>query len=214
VIKIDKLNDDSIGSFPVKITSHIGDVKSARDIDFKVNLFLDECLQGGVLPTTTVNDFEYKVVEKQPSYNIEIIGTQDMATNVKNIASCKSTITNTVQVQLPNTHAWVDFTENNAPQITKYLKYDSATKAFEARVKEGDSPEDNDDFKAEVRLYTTVLHEGSKRLIGEGLSASWEYNVAVDKREEDKCNVEYLKMDWTTSSAVETGKPTGRRLQG
>lgn len=173
------MSDKNIGSFPVKITSHIGGIKTARDIDFKVNLFIDSCLMGGVIPTSILADYGYEILEKQTSYPNLKIGSQTMATQIKNIASCKSSIVNLVQVQLPNTHTWVDFTEGNAPQITKYLKWDSDKTEFTARVKDGVEPKDIDDFKAPVRVFTTVTHDDTKRLIGEALSTSWEYKVEV-----------------------------------
>ena len=173
------MSEKNIGTFPVKITSHIGGIKTARDIDFKVNLFIDSCLMGGVIPTSILADYTYEVLEKQTSYSNLKIGSQTMATQIMNIASCKSSIQNLVQVQLPNTHAWVDFSEGNAPQITKYLKWNAEKTEFTARVKDGVEPADADDFKAPVRVFTTVTHDDSKRLIGEALSTSWVYKVDV-----------------------------------
>jgi len=202
----------NVGTFKVKIDSKVSGISTARTIDFKINSFLDDCLQGGVLPTSVVPDFTYTILEKQTNYDLVKAGTQSMATNVLRVDACKSAIKHIAQVQLPNTHAWVELNANTAETIDKYLAWDSATGNFNARVKAGVAPQSTDDFKVAIRVSTTVTHSLGK-ILGEGLSASWTFKVVVNKRPEDICKVEYLKADWNSQSAQTVSVNTGRRLQ-
>jgi hypothetical protein len=60
---------NNIGTHDIKIDSTVSGIKTARTIDFKINAFLDDCLQGGVLPINTISDFTYTVLEKQTNYD-------------------------------------------------------------------------------------------------------------------------------------------------
>lgn len=135
-----------------------------------------------------------------------------MSAQLYNLPACKSKVVSIAQVQLPNTHKWVELNANNADKIDKYLAYDSATGAFTARVKDGVAPLVTDNYKVAVRVSTVVTHNLGK-VLGEGLSTSWTFKVNVTKAPEDICKVEYLKAEWNTQAAETVSVNTGRRLQ-
>lgn len=120
-VHISTKDNQLVGTYPVKITSTVSGIRSSRDIDFNVNFFLAKCLDGSVSPTNSLEDFTFKPIEKQNSYNPEFVGTQKFNLNQRSGIACASTVKYTPQVQLPNTKVWIDFNEANAPAIAKYL---------------------------------------------------------------------------------------------
>jgi len=97
------------------------------------------------------------------------------------------------------------------------LAWDESTQTFTARVQRDKNVSAKDDFSANLRVGVSVTHKESKKLIGRSISSSFEYTVDTDMREEDKCKVKFLKMDWTSASSKTATKDSMamgfRRLQ-
>lgn len=154
------------------------------------------------------------MLEKQSSYKEKVIGKQQFTLQLlKNGDPCDSLVEYIPQIQKPNSHKWEEFNSRNAPDVAKYLAFDAATQTFTARVAQGVKPSAQDDFAINLRVYVKVTHKAVKKMIGETLSNSFKFKVDVEMREEDKCKVEFLKMDWTTAASTTVKVDTKRRLQ-